>query len=116
MEKVNVKLGSQIRLIRELQGFSQESIALYLGISQQAYQRLESGRSKISDRRLKEIASFLDVDEHKLKYLDRNELLAVLRNEQSPSLRQKLKLEILSIKRELKILKKLNQRLLKELE
>lgn len=116
MEKVNSQLGGQIRFIRELQGFSQESIALFLGISQQAYQKLESGRCRICEKRLEKIASFLGVDLEKLKNLDKQEVLALLRKGNSPpSIRDKLRNEVLSIKRELKILKQLNQRILEEL-
>lgn len=38
MEKIKLNLGSKIRMIREIKGFSQEAIAHELGISQQAFQ------------------------------------------------------------------------------
>ncbi|NBC25028.1 MAG: helix-turn-helix domain-containing protein [Bacteroidetes bacterium] len=32
--------------MHELKGFSQEAVALYLGISQQAFQQIETGKTK----------------------------------------------------------------------
>lgn len=116
MEEENVRLAKQIRFIRELEGFSQESIASYLGISQQAYQKIESGKCRICEERLEKIASFLGIDLHKLRNFDKQLILSLLKNENSPpNLHEKLRNEVLFIKRELKLLKQLNKRLLEEL-
>lgn len=61
MEEVYLDLGSKIRFFRELKGLSQESLAHQLGISQQAYQKIESGSTKLDIQRAEKIAKELDV-------------------------------------------------------
>lgn len=54
-------LGNKIRFFRELKGISQEAIASQLGISQQAYQKIESGVTRLDIERANIIAHELDV-------------------------------------------------------
>lgn len=61
MEEVYMDLGSKIRFFRELKGISQESLATQIGISQQAYQKIESGATKLDIQRAEKIANELDV-------------------------------------------------------
>ena len=53
------KIGNKIRTIRENHGFSQDYIALKLGITQPSYARLEKADERISVIRLIEIAKIL---------------------------------------------------------
>lgn len=115
MEKVNVSLANQIRFIRELQGFSQDSLASYLGISQQAYQKLESGKCRICKERLQKIAEFLNVDLSQLSKLNREELLARF-SQKGPGIHERLRQQVLSMQKELSVLQELNHRILLELE
>lgn len=64
MEKREIptlNLGSKIRFFRELKGISQEALATQLGISQQAYQKIESGATRLDIERANAIAHELDV-------------------------------------------------------
>lgn len=59
MEKKEIPtldLGSRIRFFRELKGISQEALATQLGISQQAYQKIESGATRLDIERANVIA------------------------------------------------------------
>lgn len=55
-------LGKKIRFFRELKGISQEALATQLGISQQAFQKIESGISKLDLERANQIAHELEVE------------------------------------------------------
>lgn len=61
-ELLSLELGSKIRFFRELKGFSQEAIATQLGISQQAYQKIESGSTRLNLDRANVIANELGVE------------------------------------------------------
>lgn len=52
-------VGNKIRLLREQKGYSQESLAHELGITQPSYARLEKQDDRISITRLKQIANIL---------------------------------------------------------
>jgi transcriptional regulator with XRE-family HTH domain len=64
MENNNVQfeIGSKIRFFRELKGISQLGMATHLNISQQAYQKIESGVTKLDLERAEKIAKELEVD------------------------------------------------------
>ncbi|MGS2727471.1 helix-turn-helix domain-containing protein [Psychroserpens sp. BH13MA-6] len=55
-------IGSIIKKIRELKGYSQEFLADQLNISQSAYSDLENDKSKVHLERLYKIALVLDVE------------------------------------------------------
>ncbi len=117
MEKENVRLADQIRFIRELKGFSQESVANYLGISQQAYQKMESGRGRINSERLKKIAFFLSVESNELQHINRSELLiGYIHKNLKDSSGNAMKNEIRSIQEDLKHLNAMTQLILSKLE
>lgn len=117
MENVNTNLPQQIRFLRELQGFSQEAVASSLGISQQAYQKLESGRCRICTERLQKIADFFELDAKLLMQFDKKDFIKYLQgNSNGNSFERKLlKRKLEAISREINALKELNQQLLKEL-
>lgn len=54
--------GDTIRLTRQARGFSQEFVALKLGITQQSYSNLEKKPDGATLGRLKELAKILDID------------------------------------------------------
>ena len=54
------KVGIKIRQLRELKGYSQEYMAVELGIAQSTYARLEQDDSRINITRLQCIANILD--------------------------------------------------------
>lgn len=55
-------LGLKIRTLRELKGISQDAIARCLGISQQAFQKIETGKTKLDFERVALIAVELNIE------------------------------------------------------
>lgn len=62
MEDIKLDLGAKIRMLREIKGFSQDSIATQIGLSQQAFQKIEAGDTKISIERANKIAKSLELN------------------------------------------------------
>ncbi|MNK08721.1 antitoxin HipB [compost metagenome] len=60
------RIALRIRKVREYKNFSQEYLATKIGISQNAYSKIELGYSKITLDRLFHIAKLLDVDTYEL--------------------------------------------------
>ena len=56
------RMGENIRAIRLMRNYSQDYLALKLKISQNAYSKIELGRTKVSVEKLLTIADVLDVD------------------------------------------------------
>jgi transcriptional regulator with XRE-family HTH domain len=56
------RVATKIRMVREFRNFSQEYVSKKIGISQNAYSKIELGYSKISLDRFFHIAKILDVD------------------------------------------------------
>ena len=52
----------RIRLLRQLKGYSQNYMALKLGISQRAYSKLETNKVELTVKRLKQIANVLEIE------------------------------------------------------
>ena len=57
-----VNTASKIRQVREYKNISQMYMAEQLNISQPAYAQVESGKTSLSENRLKKIAEILEVD------------------------------------------------------
>lgn len=57
-----MKIGSKIKRIRELKGFSQTEIAEKLHISQRAYSDIENDKTKLDLERLFQLASIYQID------------------------------------------------------
>lgn len=55
-------LEKRIKFIREFRNYSQEYMAFRLGISQNAYSRIELGKSKLTVEKAKLIAEIFDLD------------------------------------------------------
>lgn len=60
--KNRISIGDNIRILRENLGYSQDFIATKLDITQQAYSHIEKNPEKATLKRLKEIASILQVN------------------------------------------------------
>lgn len=58
--------GQKLRVIREFRNYSQEHIATRLGISQNAYSRIENNQTKITAERLQQLAAILGVPTEEL--------------------------------------------------
>ncbi len=56
-----MNIGSNIRKIRELKGYSQEYVSNQLEISQRQFSRIENNETDISVSKLQEISTILDV-------------------------------------------------------
>jgi len=61
MENFSVQVLDKIRKMRDLKGIKQEDMALFLGISQQAYSKLETGESELSLQKLEKITEKLEI-------------------------------------------------------
>ena len=62
MDIVAKKVGAAIRLLREQQGYSQESFAQWAQIERARYGKIERGQLNISLRVLKELGAYLNVN------------------------------------------------------
>jgi transcriptional regulator with XRE-family HTH domain len=75
-EETNLKIkqiATNIRKVREERNYTQEYLAAKLGISQNAYSKIELGYTKITVERLFHIAYILDVDIYELIGLEKTE-------------------------------------------
>jgi transcriptional regulator with XRE-family HTH domain len=59
-------VGYKIKRYREMRNYSQEYLADKLGISQNAYSKIETKQTKLTVDRLKKIASVLEIPEEEL--------------------------------------------------
>ncbi len=62
MSQITQLLSKRIRNLRNQKDFSQEYLSTKIGISQQAYQKIESGVTKIGITQLMKIADVLEVE------------------------------------------------------
>ena len=60
-------LNKNLRIIREIRGYSQDYIANQLGISQNAYSKLERGETGIDEKKLEQISKVLNVSSETIK-------------------------------------------------
>jgi len=125
MNELKLNLGKQIKELREIKGFSQEAIALTIGISQQAFQKIESNATKISLRKADQIAKSMEVElEYLLKFQPSNYLRLSVDNLASEKLKsvhlnnliEQLRNQIEMMEKELEYYQNLNARLLSLLE
>jgi len=61
-----MSLTEKIRMFRIMKGYSQEYMANELDISQNAYSRLEAGKTEITVRRVYQVASVLGISVYEL--------------------------------------------------
>jgi transcriptional regulator with XRE-family HTH domain len=62
VEKKLKAVATNIRRIREYRGYPQEYLAMKLGISQNAYSKIELTYTRLTVERLLEISSILEID------------------------------------------------------
>jgi len=55
-------MNNKLRLLRLKKGFSQESIAFELGISQKSYSNIENGKTELKNDRIIKLAEILEVN------------------------------------------------------
>ena len=65
-------IGSKIRKVRELKGFTQEYLASKIGVSQNAVSKIEKGQIKIDDKLFTTIANALEVDKEAIMNFNDN--------------------------------------------
>ena len=69
-----MNVGDKVRKVREIKGFTQEYLALKLHISQNAYSKIELGKTKLSIDKIGEICSVLEVDMDTLLNFDEKQI------------------------------------------
>ena len=65
------KIHQNLRILRDLKGWNQETMAELLNLSKKAYERIERGETDIQLSRLEQIAKLLEVEIADLFSLDR---------------------------------------------
>ncbi len=75
LEERAKKVAKNIRGVREFRNYTQDYLAAKLGISQNAYSKIELGYSKINLERLFYIAFLLEVESSKLIDFDQVEII-----------------------------------------
>lgn len=58
----SVIIGNNIRIIREMKGFTQEYVATLLNMSQNNYSKIENGKNKINIDFLSQLGTVLEVE------------------------------------------------------
>lgn len=75
-----MKIGKNIRKVRELNDFNQETVAKMLGMSAVAYGRIERNESDISLKRIDQIAKVLNTDIETLLNFDSKKHVVQMEN------------------------------------
>ena len=63
-------IGNNIRIVREIRGFSQEYVASNLGVSQKALSKIERGESDVTFKRLGQLCALFEIRLEGLIFLD----------------------------------------------
>lgn len=66
----SIKIGENIKKLREFRGYSQEYMATELEISQKSYSNIESDEGKINKNQIEHIARILEIDPIQLLTFD----------------------------------------------
>lgn len=69
-------IGRKVRIVRQLKGYSQEYMAMRLGISQNAYSKLERGRIRLKNTRVIEISEILEIPTYNLLKVEETRYMA----------------------------------------
>ena len=85
-----MKIGKNLKRIREIKGFSQSEIAAKLFLSQRAYSDLENDKTKLDIERLETIATIFNISSIDLLTFDENKIfqnnaLTTIRNSANES-------------------------------
>lgn len=68
-------VGAKIKKLREIRGFTQNFMAVKLGISQSQYSYLETKQKNIADKTIKAVSALLGVTPAYLKDFDLNQVI-----------------------------------------
>nr|WP_299417271.1 helix-turn-helix transcriptional regulator [uncultured Emticicia sp.] len=71
-------LATKVRKLREIYGFSQESVAFEMGISQAAYSKKETGQTELSLNCLEKLANIYKLSIMEIISLSTQELLMLV--------------------------------------
>jgi transcriptional regulator with XRE-family HTH domain len=63
-------IGNNIRIVREIRGFSQEYVASNLGVSQRALSKIERGESDVTFKRLGQLCVLFEIRLEDLLFLN----------------------------------------------
>lgn len=77
-----MKIGQNIRKVRELNDLNQETVAGMLGMSAVAYGRIERNETEISLKRIEQIAKVLNTNVETLLNFDSNKHIVQMENNQ----------------------------------
>lgn len=72
------ELPAKFRLLRKYLDYSQENIAHEIGISPEAYGKIERGKTRISEERLRQMASIFGLEPGEMLQSSAEELLLLL--------------------------------------
>ncbi|HLK29903.1 MAG TPA: helix-turn-helix transcriptional regulator [Puia sp.] len=62
--------GEKIKILRMIKNYSQSGIAKKLGITRQAYSKMENEQTKVSEERMQKILKILQCTEEDLKNIE----------------------------------------------
>ncbi|MCD0487047.1 helix-turn-helix transcriptional regulator [Pedobacter sp. MC2016-14] len=71
-------VAANIRKVREFRNYTQDYLAAKLGISQNAYSKIELGYSKLTLDRLFKVSMVMEIDPLKLLYFEKRDILDIL--------------------------------------
>ena len=80
-----MKINDKIRFLRESKNWSQEDMAVKLGMSTNGYSKIERGESQVSLQRLEVIATTFDIDILELMTLGEERQIIYLNSNNSPN-------------------------------
>ncbi|MCC7301814.1 MAG: helix-turn-helix transcriptional regulator [Bacteroidia bacterium] len=69
-------IGRKIRIVRQLKGYSQEYMAMRLGVSQNAYSKMERGRIGLKNARVIAISNILEIPTYNLLKVNESRYMA----------------------------------------
>ncbi len=81
----NSDLPSKFLILRKYLEYSQENIAHEIGISSEAYGKIERGKTRISEQRIRQIAKILGFEPWELLQMNADELLLELMKRKAAS-------------------------------
>ena len=70
-----MEIGQKIKKVRELRNFTQDYVAAKIGITQEAYSKLESSKTNVSVQRMEQVADVLGIGIFDLMNFDENKAL-----------------------------------------
>ncbi len=69
-----MEIGQKIKKVRELRNFTQDYVATQLGISQEAYSKIEANKTSVSIQRIEKVAEVLGINIFDLMNFDESKV------------------------------------------